>query len=375
MTYSTIPINTPLTDSLSLRIPFDSCEILDKRLTSYTCVYYESLEQIDAELHPPKPIIITMNGITIRISLSDILIKDFKKNTEKLTKFINLTVSAKLLKSHYFDGINKDNIYSLYREFMRFEVFKCTFDTFLDGYCSDVDICVNRYVNHPNTFLDILRSVFSQSGTRQKYAHLINKPENLGLTFNNRNFAKPSLPFVKFYFKEWELYTKSAEFFNIYLADIYGNEIKNLTRIECTIKNYMHKKRLSKFNIMDDFKTLREFLELPQDQLLNFVKFSVESYIINKARIKSPDLSPTDFIIYELIQNSVIKGYSYEAIILLLNGFKGSTPEATKVAKSRMKKKVTELYDLLIHRDIKIESKSIHNNHIIEYLNFIGIKT
>ncbi|GIZ08492.1 hypothetical protein [Flavobacterium sp. UMI-01] len=369
-----IPINIPLTDSLSLKIPFSECRILDERLTSQTAIYYESLDAVDCELFPPKPITIVRNGITVRIGLAEIPIFNNETKEKKQTKFINLTVSTKLLKHRYFEGINKETVKQLYYEFIGFNVFYCSFTTFLQGYLSDVDICINRYADTPAIFLDALNTLYNQTGTKQKHLHLVNEVQNIGLSFNKRQHAKPSLPFIKLYHKEMELYSKSAEFYNTYLFPHYGQQVKNLTRIEVTIKNYAHKERLKKFKILPQFKTLEEYLEFTEKDLYNVVVFSINSYIENAVRQKAPNLSPTDHLIYELIQNCVIKGYDHKTLLTIVESFKGTTTESTSVAHSRMRKKITDLFDLLIHKDVKIESKARYNAHVLEYLKFLNFK-
>ena len=369
-----IPINVPLTDSFSLKIPFNECQILDERLTSNTFIYYETLDAIDSEPNPPKPMLIQGNGITIRIGLCEIPLLDHKTREKIQTKFINLTVSSKLLRQNYFDGISKHNIETLYNEFLSFEVFTCSLETFLNGYISDVDICFNRYCVSPKIFSDSLDILMLQTGNKQKHLHKIHDAQNIGLTFNKRDFAKPSIPFIKLYHKEYELLTKSAEFYNIYLFPTYSEGIKNLTRVEVTIKNYDHKKRLEKFGIIPSFKTLEEYLNLSQAELYQVIVFSLNSYIELKARQKAPNLSPTDHIIYELIQNCIISGYDHKALLNVVISFKGSTPEATHVSHSRMRKKINELFDLLIFKDVKIQTKANQNAHILEYLNFLNLK-
>ncbi|SHM72236.1 hypothetical protein [Flavobacterium xinjiangense] len=369
-----IPINIPLTDSFSLKVLFNECIIIDERLTSQTCIYYESLDLVDCELNPPKPILIQNNGITIRIGLCEIPIFDNETKQKNQTKFINLTVSAKLLKYRYFEGINRKNIKLLYDEFIQFKVFTCSFDCFLSGYISDVDICINRYTNSPLCFEDALNVLISQTGNKAKHLHKISESMNVGLTFNKRDFAKPSIPFIKFYHKEFELLSKSVDFYNFYLFPTYAKAIKNLTRCEVTIKNYAHKERLKKFNICPQFKTLDEYLNLSEKQLFNVIVFSINSYIENKPRQKAPNLSPTDHLIYELIQNCIMKGYDHKTLLNIVLTFKGSSLETTQVAQSRMRKKITDLFDLLIHKDVKIMTESNHNKHVLEYLNFINLR-
>lgn len=371
-------INVPLIDSFSLQIPFKECEIIDQRLTSCTLVYYADLDVVDDELQAPKPIKICYNGITVRVGLSEIPIWNADKNEKIPTKFIRLTVTAKLLKHRYFEGITKENIQLLYEEFISFKIFYCTYDTFLDALAGDVDICINRYAANKKAFSDALDDLFAQCGTKQKWLKLFaDNKFGLGLQFHRREYATPTLPHIKLYHKEIEMMTKESSiiFWNTYLFPQYGNFIKNLTRIECTIKNYDHKRRLEKFGVIDNFKSLRELLDIPQKDLYKFVVWCINSYIETKTRVKAADLSPQDHMLFEMMQTLVFNGHTHDTILAMcIPGFKGSSPDVTKNAKSRMKKKLTDLFDLLIHKDLKIQSMANHNKHVIEYLNFLQIK-
>lgn len=368
-----IPVNSPFIDSFSLKIPLDKVVVLDHRLTSATAIYYESLDAVDEELQPPKPIVLTWSGMTVRFSLVEIPIFNQKTREKELTKFVNLTVSAKLLKERYFEGVNAFNISTLHQTFIDFKVFHCTLETFLSGMVSDIDIAINRYCPSPAIFSDILGCLFTQSGSKSKYLKLFREDTNIGLNFNERHFAKPSLPFIKFYHKELELLHKSTEFNETFLGD-YQEQIRNLTRVEATIRNYDHKRRLEKHNILPNFKTLKELLEVPGKDLYKFVVFCLDTYLEKKVRLKAPELSPTDHIIYELLQNCVLRGYDYDSLLSVVDTFKGATKESAKVSKSRMRKKITQLFDLLVMKDVKIQSQINHNSHVLEYLKFFGIK-
>lgn len=368
-----IPIYKALIDSLSLRIPFDECQILDDRLTSYTAIYYAALDEVDDEVLPPKPIIFTQYGITVRISLSVIPTYDYDQERHVPKKFVNLTLSAKLLQSRYFEGVHKGNIMSLYNAFIDLNVFRCSYDTFLSGYAIDIDICMNLHVESRNHFSDALNLLVTNSGSMAKYCHLINKKENLGLTFNNRDYAKPSKPFIKLYFKQDELKTKSFDFYNEFLKDHYSDQIIGLTRIEATIKNRDHKRRLSKYNILPEFKTLKELLEISEQPLHNFIKFSINSYVEPRVRMKSPKLSPTDHVIFELLQNCIRSGYDEASLLSIAESFESTDKQTTANARTRIRSKIRKLKDLIINTDIKIQTKLNYNAHVIEYLNNIGL--
>lgn len=368
----TIPIDTAITDSLSLKIKLSDVEVLDERLTSATCIYYETLDEIDCELHPPKPIIFSQYGITVRIALVEIPIFNSELNEKIQTKFISLTISAKLLKHRYFEGITKENINVVFDEFLRMKVFKCSLDTFLNGMVSDIDVAVNRYITAP-LFLDLITYIYDSCGTKQRFGRVINKQENLGLTLNERSRARPSTPFVKYYYKHFELLTKSVEFYNTFLFPTYAKQIVNLSRIEATIKNYEHKKRLEKYKILPKFKTLKDYLEISKDDLYNFVTFSCCAYTEIQIRLKAPDLSPTDLLIFELMQNCVLKGYDFKSLVTIADKFKGHNEKSQEVAQSRLRKKIKEIFNLLTNRDFEIQKKAQNNESVNEYLRFLKI--
>lgn len=374
LTNPLIPINKAVIDSLSLKIPFSECNIIDERLTSQTCIYYETLDMIDCELHPPKPIVIIQDGITVRVSLTEIPIYNKELDKHETTKFIVLTLSSKLLRTRYFEGIHKHNLMYLYNQFMYMNVFRCSLETFINGHISDIDICINLYVEHPSIYHDALNLIVTDCGVKAKYCHLINENQNLGLTINTRHSAKPSLPFIKLYYKEYELLTKSAEFYNKFLFPEYGQAIKKLTRIECTIRNAHHKRRLIKHNIIPEYTTLKEFVEIPESNLREFVVFSLKSYIEPQFRIKSPDLSPTDHIIFQLIQNCYQKGYDKDSLLQIADLFDNHNKDSTDVARSRIRSKIKSLSDLILNTDLKIAAKENYNHHVISYLNQLNLK-
>mgnify|MGYP006896870954 CR=1 FL=1 len=367
--YNSIPINKAVTDSFSLKIPLAECDVLDERLTSLTATYYESLDLVDCELSPPKPVMITKYGITVRFSLCAIPIYDKALEAKVKTDFINLTVSAKLLKHRYFEGITLENISLLYQTFIDFDVFTCPYRVFMSGMITDIDICINRYCETPATFSNILQELVVQSGTRSKHLKIFGEADNIGLNFNERRFAKPSLPFLKFYHKELELKSKSKEFFDTFLTP-FADQIKGLTRVEATIKNYDHKRRLDKYLVIPMFRTLEEYLEIPEKKLFDFVCFSLNSYLTKEVRVKAPNLAPTDHLIYELMQNCILKGYDYDSLLSIADTFNNASAKSTEVSRSRMKKKITELFDLLIHhkKDTHLLGIEKQNMLVNEYL-------
>ena len=295
---SLIPINQAFIDSLKLRIPYDSCEIIDQELISSTSIYYHDTGNLDCEILPPAPYKICIDGITFRIQITNIPIYNPDTQQRESTKFIEIVLTSKLLRERYFEGITKENLHHFYEIFMSYDVFHCEYEEFLNAQVSDIDIAINRYCQSTEAWIEIIRSIYNQTGTKQKYLRKIIESSNIGLQFNTRHSAKPSLPNLKLYHKELEMHSKSAEFYNTYLFPKFDGPLKGLTRIEATIKNALHKRRLYKYSILPEFKTLKELSEIEEVQLRKFVFFSVSAYVTKTLRKKAPNLSPTDHLLF-----------------------------------------------------------------------------
>lgn len=370
----TLPLNVPLIDSLTIRIPIEYCDILDETLTSPTRIYYEQINAVTHKLYPSKPVIREINGIKIRLTVSEqpYYNRSTKKTTQK--RFIYTVLTTKLLKQYYFYGINKVTIPYLFDNLMSLEIFTCDYSHFLESLVSDIDICINTKLDNW-LYKDFLHELQIRTGTKRKYTELTYQPKLAMLRLNKRTTASPSLPFCKSYDKEKELLNKSFDFWNTFLFDNYGTQIKSLKRFECTIKNYEHRKRLEKYNITRPFKTLRELLQLSEKELFSVCHFSINSYIEpTKRRLKAPHLSPNDALLFSLIQDAIINGRDIDFIYNMRYDWEGTSPETTKVGRSRTKSKIKKLHSYLFEKDLKIRSKAQQNKHIYEYLTFLGIK-
>ena len=369
-----IPINTPLIDSTTIRIPLSECEVLSDQLTSLTATIIQATGEIINENSPPVPIIIRIDGVKFKFTVEHIPIYNKVSQERVQTPFISFLLTTKILRSRYFEGINYYNLEYFYNEFMSYNLIKCSFESFKKAQPSDTDICINRYTNSTKSFIDIIYELYTAAGKKQQYIRPpIVGDEGIGLLFMQRKTARPTLPFIKLYHKEIELKTKSLEFYTKYLSPFYDYRIKNLTRIEATIKNAKHKYRVIKYGILPDYKTLEDLVQISKIDLKRFITFSIESYLVKRIRRKAPNLAPKDHLIYELMQNCVMNGDDFQTILLVLNSFKGTSKQNTANSRYKMKKLLTELFDLLIHKDLKILNKANNNNHVLEYLRFLGL--
>lgn len=365
-----IPIRTPLIDSLSLSFEIEKFKYLDPRITSQTRTFYNDLEELENDLNPPKPLPIEHNGIKLRFWLTQIPIYNSETQQKVKTTFVNITISAKLLQEHYFQGITKHTIQQLYSNLLMFGIFTMDFDTFINGYAKDVDICINDRMYEKN--FDSLISYLKEKTLDQK-KHFIKshqKTDNQGIQYNVRNFAKSLNPHFKIYNKEIELYNRSTEFWNTYLYNNYKNQIKGLIRAEFTIKNYTHKTYLKNKGYFSEIpKTLKEFLEVPTE---NYYKIISEQGLPNYLKdhnFKSPtDLTPADTIMLSMINALIHKGYGTNEILNFSYDIVREKKTVEEATRSRMKKKLKELIQLQQSNDTVFDSRLQKNDVIHSYL-------
>lgn len=361
-------------DSLSMSIPIEQVEIIDKNFTSKVITFYYDTEQFDDEIQNCKPLVFSFDGITIRFRIAERLTSD--KHSQR---FIIITLSSKLLKSRYFEGITKNNIDTLYNEIMSFKVFKCPYDVFLDSHVSDVDLCTNYKISQ-EAFINSNKKLvsFALLGKDRFFNLFLKKNKqglytNLGLDINTRQKAKPSHPYLKNYYKSIELTTKSLEFYNKFLKNAIiqkGQNIRNLARIEYTIKGYSHKERLYKKGLLKlNYKTLRDVLNLTVNEMKSIIYSGFKDYCqipdrnsTTKTDIKG--LSPTDSLIVNYMQQLILKGSDKIDLFEIINDFSGTQ-------KTRLKSKIESLYNHLINDSLSFEKLTKENEELNNFLDMI----
>lgn len=366
--------NTATIDSLSLSIPIEQVDIIDKNFTSRVLTYYYDSEDFSDEIQNPKPLVFSYDGITIRFKIGERLTSD--KHTQR---FIIITLSSKLLKQRYFEGITKNNINILYEEIIAFNVFKCSLDTFLSAVVSDVDICTNYQISQ-EAFLNSNKKIitFAHNG-KDRFFNLFTKKNkqgnyiNLGLDINSRQKAKPSTPYLKNYYKTIELTTKSLEFYELFLKEELfkkGQSIRNLARIEYTIKGYKQKERLHKKGLLKTkYKNLSELLEVTPEEMKNIIYSGFKDYCsipernaTDKLNIKG--LSPMEVVLLNYMKQLILSGKDKIDLFEVLPQFQGTQ-------KSRVKSMITKLHDHLINDSLSYKNKSKQNAEVNDFLDMI----
>ena len=369
MNYNPIPLNVGLIDSLTIYLPLEKIEVLDKRLISEFVCHYTHLENPDDEPQPPKPIMINDNGVNFRFNR--VVFPPIAGQT-KATELIRLTLTTKMLFERYFEGINLDNLQSIVDYINRRNIIKFDLETALNSLCNDIDICINYNLlfDPYKESLFFLKKMVKP--TKQEKVSIFPRQQtqkidrNFGIQFGSRDAGSIGTPFCKFYNKTEELLTHSADFYNAYIFPQlrYGLNIDNLIRKEITLKNSASKSNLKKKRLVSDdnqMKTLKDILSISSEQLTKICNVQLKYYFEKKEFHISEDLSPNDkvlaYYMLKLVDLGADKLMLQEPLSLI----------DCKVAKSRTKKKILELINITFDTKQltdKIEQNSIANQFI-----------
>lgn len=320
-------LNTVKIDSLKLRIPRHKVSYVDETFASeYQKIFIET-GVIEDHVNLDKHKVNVTFGISSRIAVFHSLQGGMAEEQ------IVIQCNAKQLKEKYFEGITKNTVKELYEYIISLHIIYVDFDTFLDAYVSDIDICWDTIVP-PKNMIEANQEIFSN--IKPSHYKFVGKPfrkqTNIGIQFNTREKATPSKPYCKIYHKTIELMYNSFEFAEKFLK---GQDYQDIGRIEYCIKNSKHKKHL-KLN----FQTMRELLEIDNKKLEDILFSGVISYVETKNIMKEyKDLSPTDRLILYFINKNIEKGADKTALYQALNQFE--IPNE----RSRMKKKLTDLIE------------------------------
>lgn len=372
--------NIPTIDSLSLWINKKECQIIDSKLTSQTTKIYIDTGEVDHDITPPKPISIESKCKTIRVKAG------LKQIAQR--EYIHITITAKMLKENYFQGITKNNIEQIYKTFIKQKIFICTYETFLNGLANDIDICTNHYLEEYENFkklINTFKKLVEKKNIINVYKDRKNKEEtekdqevntkNIhGIDIGNRNQANFQNPYIKIYFKYIELMSRSKKFKNLYLKNI---EITNLMRYEATIKNGKIIKRLANKGIIPKFKTLKELLEIKQDELKKFIEWSHKQYIkktitTETRNEKTPTENQLTWLIETIIEHEI---YNIDEIIKFTQKRQINQNKNTqKQNRNRIKNSYIKIHNEIIKSNEKTRQEIAQNKDIKRVLKQLKIE-
>lgn len=315
-------------DSFKLRFPTSHVKILNNSFNSQYQRIFLDTGEVEEHVNLDKHRVHVENGISFRCGLAHY------QAGKEAHDCIYLQLNAKMLKEKYFHGITKNTIEQLYNYVQELKIIDIPFDLFMQGLASDVDICYDydaeieamqkaNYIIYKN----VLPSHYPYVG--KPFA----QQANTGLMFNRREKATPTRPYCKIYHKSAELMHKSKEFADAHLR---GVDFANIGRLEYTIKNSRHKKRLKVH-----YNTLADLIAISQNKFKTIILSGIPMYVRENTTAKEfKKLGPKDALLHYFLNLLIEKGADKYQIYQALNMF-----EDEPVKKYRAKKMLDNLIE------------------------------
>lgn len=263
-------------------------------------------------------------------------------------------VSAKMLGSDYFEGLNRNNIRKVYDYIQSFNALIFSFEDFLEGKVYDVDMCYDVNAT-PVIWNDLCKKVAGQ--VKFEYQRYLpkqkweNNTKNVGTQLSERNGGTVQKPFIKLYHKGLELTNKSYEFNNNFIQ-------KNNLPIGRIEYNFRGKKWFEYYDYV--VETVRDLLGLGLDAMKRMILGSIYRFYIEQ-RIIERDMSklgPQDFYINYLVKSLIEdSGKSVDWFLKCVEDYK-----RTDVADSQVYRLTSYIKKSL--SDDSFKDKLEHNNAV-----------
>jgi len=363
-------LQTGSIDSLKLRFELNNLDFYDERLSENLTVI-DSDGNIDSEYKRKSKNYLKDNpdkNYSIYASISE----NVRVSKDKFTDCLTVLINSKQTGSNYFKGINKQTIKVIYKLLIDNKVFACSFDTFLNGIPTDIDIKKDyeMEMDEYKEMISVCELMTKPSSNRDKGCTTFKTATNYGIAWSVRTTSKyKTSPYTKVYHKGIEFSIPksnggSKEFKDCYLPN---TNTSNVIRIETTIKNKSH---LFKLDLGFKKYNLNELLNLKQVDLDFILSTAVNAHLSprNKSMSFKPkqSMSPSNRIyLNSLLTLTADHNYSIDrATNTLLNGIE------SKVSKSRRKSVLTELYTDHI-KGTNYEAKSTKIDSIFDSLGWV----
>jgi len=404
-------------DSLRVEIPIKFIDIVDPRFNAPFIECYPQLRKLDKKTgevieyyglagssleeirdkkgklicHQPKPDrTIEVNGITYRFYFRKTL--ETIKGVAVSSEVCVIQISAKMVKSEYFNGITKNNISYIIDDINSFNIINIDLKTLLlYGKPLDIDICINSLIDDDNLNDSI---VLIESYCPHKRLNVFKKKIKckndivnelrVGFEYGNRHIKNmPSSPFCKLYHKGKELLNLSNVFFLNYLnGKICNYKLDRLVRIEGNVLNSKHKKRLVKMGYKANWKNLNDLLETPSTELANIVRCITNNYVGTKvAPVVLKDTETPSFSTFLLLwllkvcieKLNFTKLDILEAIPVYLRLYHPNSKDGTKkTQRCRATRFIDTLFAKLNEQNDSLQRKLKKNDVISSFLRLYG---
>lgn len=289
----------PSLDSFKIRFPLDAVDIIDSRLYEHQTKYVVSTDT--GLVFSEEPI--QNNSLKVPFSNYHIHFR-IEKIFDK--EFLAILINSKLLEHQYMEGIHSGNIQSIYERINGCNVISLSYDDFLRGLITDIDIKKDITLSS-DLFQETLPHLKDSTIPRVNQGQGVlsfNKKDNLGIQWNDRVHSTPTAPFLKFYHKGTEMLNSKNKDFFLQYVDV--EKLLDVLRIETTIKNLKH---LKAHKIASN--ELRYMMSLSHEELDSIIKYSVTSNLNARIEVKKPrdasKMTPTDSLIYSLMSHIINK--------------------------------------------------------------------
>ena len=276
-------------DSLKLRIPLEHLKGYDASLNENLTV--SNSDGVIEEEFKRKSKKYHLKNFSIHASINDV-----KVNSNTFKPSLVILLNSKILGSRYFEGLNLNTIEIAYNTIIDIGILDCSFDTFLKhSFASDIDIKKDYHLEKDEYKELILATKLMTKESSQGAKGY--QSFDMGIQWSQRETKSyKTNPFIKIYHKETELYTNSSEFTFKNLKE-HEEHIKNLFRIETTIKNRAHLRTLD-LNL--DTFNLNEILSISQSNLKKVISKAVNCHLLPRTKAMTfktkKKMTPTNLI-------------------------------------------------------------------------------
>lgn len=339
-------------DSFKYRIDLHKVKILDKNLLD--CLITQTINSATGEIISSREL--KLNSLKPEFDFYHI---HFAINDLFGEKFLVILINSKLLQHDYLHGIKMSNIHIIYNRIMECKIIDLSFEDFLLGLVSDIDVKKDFELD-VDTFKNVISTLYQNTKPTKQSKYGVNKftqDQNVGIQWNQRENATAKHPFLKLYHKEIEAkHGTNKEFFYNYI-DL--KQTKNVVRCEATIRG---SKELKMYGIQSN--RLIDILKVSEEDLSKVIEYAIDLNIEPRLKMaKSKNgMSATETVIYGFISHMIQNdNLSFESVlnhILRLFDMSNEKDKATK--KKRAKKLLISIYEEHIHGQIsEVKAKKL----------------
>lgn len=288
-------------DSMRLRIPLQNCTDISYRLQRVINSVDDNTGEI-LEKSTKNWERIENEGIKTKFSIEK------EKDGIAYVKFLVILINSKMLKSDYFSGINRATIPLIYAYCINQNLASFTYESFLNGQCTDIDV-KRDFIENESVMWDAIKLMDKNALPHKERNKGVVKLNN-GIEFNSRQKSTQGNPHFKVYFKTNELNTESEKFtinnLNEVPEDMWRSEfqIKNSNHLKALIPNIKNNRLDTLMNCTQD-----DFELAYQKVLKNCLGHRMRD--IN-TMISSDNIKPVDAIIVNLVIRAMDKGDTFD---------------------------------------------------------------